>query len=184
MHSRAAHTLVELAVVLSILAALSGLLVPLVTGTVHDSQQTATETSLVELRAAMSDYWRDTKHIALDGTTTAASNADRLQITWMFINPVTGDRTFDFDANTQVGWRGPYVLEVTQAPVVSGSPSLIDAWNNEIVVHDVDPSALLRDVRIVSGGPDGVITIPTSTATDALTAAEKGDDVYVVLRLR
>ena len=126
----------------------------------------------------------DVKHVSLDGVTTVATDADRLNTDWMFANPVTGDSTFDFDVNTSIGWRGPYLSKSVGSLVVSGSSVVIDAWKNELTIQDVDPLSSLRDVRIVSGGPDGTITIPVATATDSLTATEVGDDIYVALELR
>ena len=184
MRSRAAYTLIELVVVLSVLAAVSGLLVPLFVGTIHDANRVATERSLVQIRDALVAYWIDTKHITLDGISTVATDSNRMDTDWLFANPVTGDTTYDFNINTLIGWRGPYIFESSGDPALSGSPFLTDAWNNEIVVQDVDPSASLRDVRIVSGGPDGTIAISASMATSALTATDVGDDVYVALQLR
>jgi type II secretory pathway pseudopilin PulG len=174
----------ELVVVLAVLAAVSGLLIPLFTSNIHNANEVATERSLNMVRDALVDYWLDIKHVTLDGISTVATDADRLNIDWLFANPVTGDSTFDFNFNTLIGWRGPYVSESTGDLIVSGSPFLIDAWNNEITIQDVDPSSSLRDVRIVSGGPDGMITIPVATATSALTATDVGDDIYVALQLR
>lgn len=184
MYTRPAHTLIELVVVLALLVAVSGVLVPLFSGTIHNAHHVATEQSLRQVRDALIHYWLDTKHVALDGVTTVATNADRLNVDWLFANPVTGDDTFDFDLNTLIGWRGPYLAESTGNLLLSGSPFLIDAWNNEIEIQDVDPLLSARDVRIVSGGPDGTITIPSATATTALTDTEIGDDIYVALQLR
>jgi type II secretory pathway pseudopilin PulG len=184
MRARTAVSLIELIVVLSILAAFSCLLIPCFSGTIEDANEVATKKSLVEIRDALIAYWLDIKHVTLDGMTTVAANSDRLHIDWLFANPVTGDQAFDFDFNSLIGWRGPYLAESTGSLIVAGSPFVIDAWNNEIKIHDVDPSASQRDVRIVSGGPDGTITIPTATATSALTTNEIGDDIYVALQLR
>lgn len=184
MRSRTGLTLIELVVVLSVLAAISGLLAPLFTGTVQSANEVATERSLVQIRDALLDYWRDTKHISLDGVTTVASEANRFDTDWLFANPVTGDSTWDFSPNTLIGWRGPYLSGSTGDVIASGSPFLIDAWNREIKIQDVDPSASLRDVRIISGGPDGVISTAASTATSALTSADVGDDIYVAISVR
>lgn len=184
MRSRVAVTLFELVIVLAVLVAFASLLVPLFSNTMHDANEVATERSLVQVRDALLDYWRDTKHVTLDGVTTVATNAGRLDIGWLFDSPVTGDPTFDFDVNTLIGWRGPYMVSSRGAIFISGSPVLIDAWRNKIVIQDVDPSAALRDVRVVSGGRDGAISIPASTATSALTTADVGDDRYVSLQLR
>lgn len=184
MRSRAAVSLIELIVVLSVLAGLSTLLIPLFSNTLYDSREIATERTLVQVRDATLDYWSDIKHVALDGVTTVGTDADRLNVDWLFANPVTGDSSFGFDANTLIGWRGPYLAEALGAITIAGSPVVIDAWKNAVVMQDVDPNAAARDVRIVSGGPDGTITIPVATATDALTTSEVGDDIYVALQLR
>ena len=182
MRSRNGFTLVELVVVLSILAAVSSLMVPLFTGTVQDAATTATRRTLIAARDAMCRYWADTKHVPLDGVTTTAAEADRLQIRWLLLNPATGDTSQDFSPNTRIGWRGPYIANATGGS--AASPALVDAWNKAVVAQDVAPAVSPRDVRIVSGGPDGVIDIPAATATSALTAADVGDDVYVAFSLR
>ena len=184
MRSRAAVSLIELIVVLSVLAGLSTLLIPLFSNTLYDSREIATERTLVQVRDAVLHYWTDVKHVSLDGVTTVGTDADRLSIDWLFVNPVTDDSTFGFDANTLIGWRGPYLLETLGAITIAGAPVVIDAWKNAVVIQDVDPNAAVRDVRIVSGGPDGTISIPVATATDALTASDIGDDIYVALQLR
>jgi len=184
MHSRTALTLMELVVVLAVLAAVSGLLAPLFTGTIQNANEVATKQSLIQIRDALSDYWRDTKYVPLDGITTLATEANRLNIDWLFVNPVSGDSAVDFVPATQIGWRGPYLIGSTGDLSVANSPFMIDAWNQEIEIQDVDPNASLRDVRIVSGGPNRVIAIPTAAATDALTTADRGDDIYVPLTLR
>lgn len=184
MRPRIALSLAELVVVLAILAAVSGLLVPLFATNVHNANQVATQRSLVEIRDALSQYWTDTKLVTLDGVTTVATEANRLRVQWLFRNPVTGDTTFDFDPQSQIGWRGPYVTESTGDIVTFGSRTLIDAWNAEIQIQDVDSSASPRDVRVVSFGPDGVLSIPAATATASLTSSDLGDDLYVAIELR
>jgi len=184
MRSRAAVTLIELIVVLSVLAGLSTLLIPLFSNVLSDANTVTTERSVGQVRDAVLDYWLDLKHVTLDGVGTVATDADRLNIDWLFANPVTGDSTFGFDVNTKIGWRGPYLAEALGSITISGSSVVIDAWKNEITIQDVDSTATVRDVRIVSGGPDGTIDIPGATATSALTSADVGDDFYVALQLR
>lgn len=184
MRSTTGLTLLELIVVLSVLAAVAGLLIPLFTGTLQNANEVSTERSLVQVRDAVMQYWLDTKHITLDGFASVATEANRFDIDWLFASPVTGDATWGFSANTRIGWRGPYLAGSTGEVTISSSPFLIDAWNKEIRIQDVDSTAVLRDVRVVSGGPDGVIAIPASTATNALTPSDIGDDVYVAISLR
>jgi hypothetical protein len=122
--------------------------------------------------------------IPLDGIATTADESNRLHIDWLYNNPVSGDTVPSFDRNTLLGWNGPYLSGSTGTPHSPGFPTLIDAWNEVIVVQDVNPTVPLRDVRVVSGGPNKVIDIPAATATSALTDADIGDDLYVALTLQ
>ena len=184
MATRKALTLVELVIVLCILAALSSLVVPLCSDNVASAAETVTRASLTEVRDAMLKYWQDTKHVTLNGITSYAVETSRFDIAWLFDNPVTNDRTVQFDANTRIGWNGPYMAGTTADVVAWGGFTLLDGWNREIQVQYVDPTAELKDVRLVSAGPNGVIDMPAGTATTALTAANVGDDIYVALALR
>lgn len=180
----AAFSLLELVVVLSILAALASLLSPIFSGTIQDANATVTQRSLTTIRDAMLDYWADTKHIPMDGITTTATQANRLSVDWLFSNPSSGDTLQDFDPHTQIGWRGRYLAASTGNEIAAGKWLVVDAWNQEIVTQLVDPAAQMLDLRIVSGGPNGVIDIPAGTATTALTDLLVGDDLYVALQLR
>lgn len=179
--ARLALTLVELIAVLFILAALTGIVIPLCSDQIAYSTQTATRSTLVEVQQAMLRYWQDTKHIQLDGIATVATEEERFQIRWLFRNPVTNDSTIHFDPNTRIGWNGPYLQTPTST---DGGPSLIDAWNNPLQVHYVDPVSSLKDVRIVSSGVNGIVDIPPTAATSDLTIASTGDDLYVAIMLR
>ncbi len=170
--------------VLLVVAAMAGIAVPVFSGKMVEANETATKASLSEIRDAVMEYWKDTKHVTLDGIGTVATEAQRFQIDWLFANPVSDDTTVDFDSNTRIGWNGPYIAESTGDIVALGGPALVDAWNQAIVLQDVNSSADLRDVRIVSGGPNGTVDIPSGTATSALTTANVGDDIYVAIELR
>ncbi len=182
-HHRHAMTLLELVVVLAVLVATSSVLVPLFSGTLQSAQEDSTRRTLLVARAALLDYWSDTRLIAMDGIITAATENDRLDLIWLFRNPVSNDGTIDFAPPTRIGWRGPYVASSTGDLIAAGYPHLIDAWNQELAVQDVNPATAPRDVRIVSGGPNGIVEIPSATATAALTPTDMGDDIYVALRL-
>ena len=184
MRPRAALSLLELMMVIGTLAALSGMLIPLFTSTIHDGHATATMASLKVVRDAVTQYWSDTKLVTLDGVTTVGTEANRLSLAWLFANPVNGDETFSFNPATRIGWRGPYLGEATGDLIAFGERTLIDAWNHELTIQDVNSAATLRDVRIVSAGPNGTIDIPLATPTSALTDSDIGDDVYVSIELR
>ena len=184
MNRRTAFTLVELVVVLSILVAMAGIVTPLLSGTVDRANETVTARSLTVVRDALQEYWNDTKCVPLDGLTTVATEADRFSVIWLFRNPVTDDQTFGFDIETRIGWRGPYLSSSTGDQVALGEPALIDAWNELLTIQDVSPLSTVRDVRIVSAGPNRMVDIPPTTPTIALTQTDVGDDIYVALTLR
>ncbi|MCC6511799.1 MAG: hypothetical protein IT423_22045 [Pirellulaceae bacterium] len=183
MATRNALTLAELVVVLFILAALGGLVIPLCSDQINIAAHSVTGSTLSETRDAISQYWHDTKHETLDGVITVADEPNRFDIQWLFFSPVTGTRTIDFEPTSRTGWNGPYLLSATDN-TTPGSPGLIDGWNHLLVTQYVNPGDTIKDVRIVSGGPNGVVDIPSGTATAALNAGNTGDDIYVSLLLR
>lgn len=183
MKSRNALTLIELIVVLSILAALSGVVLPLCSENLTTANETATRTTLTEARTAILQYWHDTKFVKLDGVTTVATEAQRFNLTWLFANPVTNTNAIQFDPNLRSGWNGPYLATAT-LDSLAGGPGLIDAWNQPLTVQYVNPADAIKDVRIVSAGRNGTVEIPAGTATTALTMNSIGDDLYVALTLR
>lgn len=181
--TRQALTLAELVVVLFILVALAGVAAPLCSGQMSTAAQSTTQATLASARDATEQYWRDTKFITLDGISSVATEVERFDIEWLLTNPVTGNSIASFDRNTVTGWNGPYLLSATTAPDAVNA-GLVDAWNRSLVVHYVNPGSDLRDVRIVSAGPNGVIDISAVTPTSSLTTNSIGDDLYVSLLLR
>ena len=59
--NRRAVTLVELVVVMAILVALAGLVIPQFVSTTEDARGTAGRSSLVEVRDAVLQFWNDCK---------------------------------------------------------------------------------------------------------------------------
>ena len=153
-------------------------------GNLTAAAETVTRSTLAETRKAMLQYWHDTKFIDLNGVTTVANESQRFNLVWLFVNPVTNNDTVQFDPNVRSGWNGPYMAISTADSVAVGGPSLIDGWNQTLIVQYVNPNDSLKDVRIVSAGPNGAIEIPSNTATTALTTNSIGDDLYVALMLR
>ncbi len=181
--TRPALTLAELVVVLFILVALAGLAAPLCSGQMNTAAHTTTQATLAHSRDALQQYWLDTKLLTLDGIGSVATEATRFDLEWLLADPVSGNRVVSFDRNTRSGWNGPYMLAAT-TPVDAITAGFVDGWNRTLVVQYVNPGSLIRDVRIVSGGPDGVIDISAATASSALNANNVGDDLYVSLLLR
>ena len=183
MSLRKAFTIIELIVVLCVVAALAGLSLPILSGTHSIAANTTTQSTLREVGHATSHYWSDCKLLKLDGTTTIATESTRFQIRWLFRNPQTDTTNNSFDINSSIGWNGPYLLSPTGSPLLFGDVAMIDAWNNAVTIQDPNPTASPRDVRIVSGGPNGTVDIPSNAATSSLDAATIGDDLYVALQL-
>lgn len=200
-------SLLELVVVLGILVALGGIAVRMGTPAKDSAHRQATITSLQVLRDAVMQYWSDTKHVPFDGVATEATELDRFHVRWLFVNPIneTVDPTPTYP-DTRVGWNGPYLIAPTGSYTVSApanfttqygldsDPAILDAYSSAtvaafaaghpIVVQDVDPLLSLRDIRIVSAGPNGIIDTPPSVLTVDLTDEDVGDDLYVAISLR
>jgi len=183
MTLRKAFTIIELIVVLCVVAALAGLTLPILSGTHSIAATATTQSTLREVGNATSQYWSDCKYLKLDGTNTIATEATRFQIRWLFRNPQTDTTINSFNINSSIGWNGTYLMSPTGSPLLFGDVAMIDAWNNAVTIQDPSPTASPRDVRIVSGGPNGTIEIPANAATSSLNAATIGDDLYVALQL-
>jgi type II secretory pathway pseudopilin PulG len=118
----------ELIVVLGILAALAGLVVPLMNGVANDAQQTTTQATMKALREAVLAYYQDMKGIPLPrplpGTsfTIDATGIPQSLKELQFLpsdvsgNPIQLDangNSIQFNPATRRGWRGPYVVQAT-----------------------------------------------------------------------
>jgi type II secretory pathway pseudopilin PulG len=182
-HRVAGLTLLELLVVLMVLIAVAGIIVPNVidlrlgfAGDRKTAQQIATEQTLLQVRAAIlgvngqKGLWPD----------LAQRDADLPQTMAELFVPRAGWP--DFDPNTRIGWRGPYLLSsgahygANDAYGSATDPAVLDAWGSPIVIQAPDA----QHIRIVSGGEDGVINTPPIVTMPAL--ADCGDDVLLFLR--
>jgi len=184
MSPRKAFTIMEMVVVLGVLAALAGLSVPILSGTFITATTSTTRSTLREVTHATNLYWADCKWLKLDGVNTVATESTRFQMRWLFRNPQSNSSNKSYDINTTIGWNGPYLLHPTGSPLQFGDVAIIDAWNHAITIQDVSSTSTPRDVRIVSGGPNGLIDIPANVATSSLDASNTGDDLYVALQLQ
>ncbi|MBE2286736.1 MAG: hypothetical protein IAE77_24985 [Prosthecobacter sp.] len=181
-HRRAGHrfasglTLIELLVVLMVLIAVAGIVVPNLTdlrfgfdGDRKTASEIATEKTLMEVRAAIlgpdgkKGLWSD----------LGEREADLPQdIAELFIRRAGWP---NFDPNTRLGWRGPYVMD-SGARDGANDPAILDGWGRPIVIQT--PTALT--IRLVSAGADGILETPPATAMPTLAAC--GDDLVLFLR--
>jgi len=94
-------TLIELTVVLLILVALAGLVIPYIGGTSRKALCDATDVSMANIKKViMGRYYLDTL-----GAYPSDSNNTNYSLNYLFN---AGGRA-DFDLDSQVGWNGPYL---------------------------------------------------------------------------
>ncbi len=205
---RSALTLLELIVVLFVLVLLAGIVVPLVSGTRSQAEDTATRQTLANVRDAVIQYWMDApKRLPRREDDDTTGREPGPQVVFLFVNPATWDvvpagyeAVSSFDPNYQVGWRGPYLSQATgryrldsaagftpDYGVAGADPdqAALDAWGNPVVLQN--PTLGLpgvQDVRVVSAGPNGRIDINPTTLSANLTDVNDGDDLYVAFTLR
>ena len=216
-HQRKAVTLTELVVVLVILIALAGVVLPRLLSTDDTARGTVAETSAVTVRDAVMQFWSDCKY----AYPTAPVLDQRIQMGHLFDIPTIGSFTI-YDPNVALGWNGPY-LESDGRPYVvdtasgftmtygdgsqfavrdtfinqdldgdgaaeSGSPFVIQEPTLAALATTATPYTVgdLREVRVVSAGPNGVLEIDETRFAAELEAipALKGDDIYVSFTLR
>lgn len=182
-------TLLELVVVVLVLVALAGILVPILSSDLRvrrgseevTAPRLVTETTMRRMRdAIMGAEGRPGYRGDLPGRLPAT-------VRDLFVKPAA---LADFDMNTRTGWRGPYILEATGryhvVPALNftadygaeNDPALLDGWGRPIVIQYASPDADKKYVRLISAGENGVI----DTLRTDLTAVNRGDDLVLFLR--
>lgn len=198
MTQRHGLTLLELVIVLVILVALGSVVIPRFIQSRESTAFITTQANLVTLRDAVMAYFEDTKSLPLMGAPdTAAEEAERFQVRWLFDSPVSGLALSEFDPDVRLGWNGPYIAMKTgvyeldaakNLTVLYGNdddPALLDTFTGTpIVIQWANAPLRPCDLRVVSAGPNGVIDIPPGILTDDLTDSDVEDDIYVAIQLR
>ncbi len=201
--NRRGLTLLELLMVLIVLIALAGVLIPLLNanfkidiygdGTVKKSpQQIATENTMNQVRDIMMGT-PDRQGVWADLGQRAEYFPQRLSD--LFQSSYAGVSTFD--PVTKVGWRGPYLVHATGRDSL-GRGTLVDAWGNEILIQ-VDflvPAGTINSTeaqyaRLVSRGANGTLETEESdgyipddnSSPEELSFDECGDDLVLFFRV-
>ena len=127
------------------------------------------------------------------------------------IQPQTEDDWVSFNPATRVGWRGPYVIQRNNASYTSntppgfleqtsaatgvlvqyaeiGDPAVLDGWGNPIVIQNPGPTpdGVGQDVRVVSAGPNGILTMDpgVSSAYYLANPSQAGGNIFVSFEVR
>ncbi|MEZ6187111.1 MAG: prepilin-type N-terminal cleavage/methylation domain-containing protein [Planctomycetota bacterium] len=192
-------TLTELVVVLLVLVAVAGIVVPTVGGLGEDSKRAATEASLVRVREALLGDASGAGYLAdMDGLTPGTPPVRTLLLRDLFLQGAAPA----YAPATRRGWNGPYLRHVagtyaiTDPPVGSGftsaygapgDPCVLDGWGNPIVVQRPTAAsggsdeARDRNVRLVSAGPNGVLDSDPAALDPATLSGTQGDDFVLFL---
>jgi type II secretory pathway pseudopilin PulG len=192
-----------LVIVLAVLAMLSALVVPMVGNCVADSRSAVTRQNLTRLRDMIAEtYWQDSDRCLPQRDTgvppVPPGRMNTPQLRYLFVNPHTEDATVQYDPVYCRGWRGPYLADRGRVTYTinagagflecygeNGDPTVLDGWDRPIVLqHPGTLSDGRQDVRLVSAGPDGVVSIPADKLTAELTAQDISDDVWASFELR
>jgi prepilin-type N-terminal cleavage/methylation domain-containing protein len=172
MRHRDGLTLIELLIVLLILVALAGMVVPMVAEVSSNTQKQTTDTNLVQLRDTIMNSYRPdmNKQLPRPDTAFAPPRQAKPQLRYLFVNPKTETLLRQHDPVYRLGWRGPYLLQSTGQYSVNlaagftldygenGDPTVIDGWGRPIVIYEAAGQAWL-----ISAGPDGFLEKPPAT---------------------
>jgi type II secretory pathway pseudopilin PulG len=193
---RSGLTLVELLIVMVILIALGGLLLPMISGTTQDAKATATQANLQSLATTIARYRTDNNgQVPFPGPLGVSQGRPPVpQLRYLFVNPGTAvtDPTSEtaapsYNPFSKLGWNGPYVLggigtyPNPSTPQVaaqgfttefgnSGDPCVMDGWLNPIVLVRFTDASGITHAWLQSAGPNGVLAV-SYTATGVLTVA-------------
>jgi prepilin-type N-terminal cleavage/methylation domain-containing protein len=152
--SRKGFTLIEIIIVLSILAILLGIAVPMIYRQVSRSWEQATQGEMENLKKAMVG---DPKKIQ-DGVRTdfgyIGDWGGLPENLGALVDAQTPSWSYDKEKKVGAGWNGPYILETFSE---ERGEYKLDAWNNEYVYSTEDytnEKGDLVDGKIVSYGPN------------------------------
>ena len=151
-------TLLEITVVLLVLIALAGLVVPYVGGISRKALCDATDVSMANIKRAIMDrYYLDTL-----GSFPVSNGGTDYSLHYLF---AAGGRP-TFDPGTQVGWRGPYLTTAAMLESQAAlATNLTSAAGTYVHRAFVDNDGVVLD----AWGRPIVIQVPTVAQCDGIT---------------
>ena len=205
-------TLLELTVVLLILLALAGLVVPYTSGISQQAQCDATDASMVAIRnaimggGAVPGFYADT--LGKLPRSKEGGSAYLYKLRYLF---EMDSELSTYNPKTKTGWNGPYLMNGATAatptglhdsflsstenntsapykytdPVLSDDQVVLDGWGRPIILQVPNPSDL-SSARLVSAGPGvgwGTDEARLDTTIANTTASDRGDDRVLFLKI-
>ena len=151
-----AFTLMELIVVMTVIIALGGILLPQVNRVLTQARESKAKAELEHIKGAMLAYKNDTGELPPKSAVFGEAN-----ITAAILNALLTD-------DSAGGWDGPYIDKSV----------FTDPWGNVYRYADNDGTASKAISYLLSYGPNGSNNM---TNPHLITASNGGDDIYVVV---
>ncbi|MEM9826512.1 MAG: type II secretion system protein [Planctomycetota bacterium] len=209
---RTALTLAELMVTLMLLSIVSALAIPALRRQQTRSQHELSRHSMSQIRTVIRrDYREDLFHSLPYPMDPSRPSHPQLKYlyhnpaAYLAADPESIEATsaWSYDPSTRRGWSGPYIDHASGSlgryaedstrgfePIYgsTGDPAPLDGWGNPIVLQQpvvtggVHSATSVRYARLVSAGPDGILSTPPLTALPS--PGEIGDDIVSYLEAR
>lgn len=208
--ARRGLTLMELVVVLGILTILGSMVVinssTSESNAADRSRETATRVTLTNLRDTIVNSYVPDQWDTLPRPATTA-RIDHPQLVYLLVNPLSyelsattaDDVTWSYDPVSQRGWRGPYLVPgmtteyqidaaagFTNRYGEAGDATFLDGWGRPVVLQEPQVSGLsaynaMRQARLVSAGPNGVIDTDPDVLIGSIYPDPLNDDIILGL---
>lgn len=197
---RSGLTLIELLVVMMILAATAVIVLPMLqtsittpAGDTETPNEVATRSTMNTIRQAIVGDQGVLENLAHEPDALPREVSDLVESEAPEHVQQRRPELANYNAIYGIGWRGPYLQPTGRNDL--GLPTLIDGWGHEIDLQvDFDDDGTIdqnesRYIRLVSGGPNGVIDTPDDVSnmqpgkdeSNALTLEDCGDDLVYFL---
>jgi type II secretory pathway pseudopilin PulG len=158
IYFRRALTLTELVVVLAILVAIAGIVIPRLGSTTDTARETVAFASAIEVRDAVLQFWSDCKY----AYPTNPVADQRIRAGHLFEIPTVGSFTV-YDPDVRLGWNGPYLDSDGRTYVLNATAGFTSSFGiaTDLAVRDPFINQDLDGNGIQESGSPFVIHEPT-----------------------